>query len=175
MYKRGFFIAGALVVFALAFGGSLAGAQNGSPSTPEQRKRAVEIATVLENDPFNKNAKALSSELVLFLIQAPDIHVHLCSDVLGDYKKIKGEYSPIIVTQLTFSQGRFVIEHPDQADDRYLESMAGVEGVLRTYKNMKRAKPKVRIQGLEELLAKQQAGQLGTFVKTVLPDCTAKQ
>jgi len=150
-------------------------AQNRGPSTSEERKRAVEIATLLENDPFNKDAKTLTSELVFFLVQVPDIHVHLCSDVLGDYKKIKGEYSPIIVSQLTFSQGRFVIEHPEQADDRYLESLAGVEGVLRTYQNIKRAKPKVKIAGLEELLAKQQSGQLGEFVKTALTGCTAKQ
>jgi hypothetical protein len=164
-----------IIVLAMAFSGARSFAQNRGPSTPEERKRAVEIATLLENDPFNKDAKALTSELVFFLIQVPDIHVHLCSDALGDYKRIKGEYSPIVVSQLTFSQGRFVIEHPEQADDRYLESLAGVEGVLRTYQNIKRAKPKVKIAGLEELLAKQQAGQLGEFVKTALTGCTAKQ
>ena len=164
-----------IIVFAMTFSGARSLAQNRGPSTPEERKRAVEIATLLENDPFNKDAKALTTELVFFLIQVPDIHVHLCSDVLGDYKKIKGEYSPIVVSQLTFAQGRFVIEHPEQADDRYLESLAGVEGVLRTYQNIKRAKPKVKIAGLEELLAKQQAGQLGEFVKTALTGCTAKQ
>jgi len=164
----------ALVLITSIVSGSSA-AQERGPSTPEERKRAVEIATLLENDPFNKDAKALSSELVFFLVQAPDIHIHLCSDILGDYKKIKGEYSPIIVSELTFSQGRFVIEHPEQANDTYLESLAGVEGVLRTYQNMKRFKPKVKIAGLEELLAKQQSGQLGGFVKTTLANCTAKQ
>ena len=164
------------VALAVAVGfGSITRAQTRGPSTPEERKRAVEIATSLENDPFNKDAKALSSELVKFLIGVPDIHVHLCSDVLGDYKKIKGEYSPTIVTQLTFSQGKFVIEHPEQADDRYLESLAGVEGVLRTYQSMKRAKPKIKIEGLEALLVKQQAGQLGEFVKTTVAGCTSKQ
>jgi hypothetical protein len=160
------------IVFAVVVSATRGFAQNRGPSTPEERKRAVEITTLLENDPFNKDAKKLSSELVFFLVQAPDIHVHLCSDVLGDYKKIKGEYSPIIVSQLTFSQGRFVIEHPEQADDRYLESMAGVEGVLRIYQNIKNAKSKVKI---EALLSKQQAGQLGEFVKTALTACTAKQ
>jgi hypothetical protein len=173
--RQRFFIAAVAIAFALSYGSSMSRAQSQSPSTPEQRKRAVELATLLENDPFNKDAKALSSELVLFLIQAPDIHVHLCSDVLGDYKKIKGEYSPTIVTQLTFEQGKFVIEHPEQADDRYQESLAGVEGVLRTYQNMKRAKPKIKVEGLEALLAKQQAGQLGEFVKEALSGCTAKQ
>jgi hypothetical protein len=132
--------------------------QDRGPSTAEERKRAVEIATVLENDPFNKNAKALSSELLFFIIQAPDIHVHICTNVLGDYKKIKGDYSPIITSQLTFAQARFVIENPDKADDRYQEYLAGVEGVLRTYQKIKVAKPKVKMEPLEQLLVKQQAG-----------------
>src|SRR6266436_8229149 len=84
-------------------------AQSRGPSTPDERKRAVEIATLLENDPLNKDAKTLSRELLFFLIQVPDIHVHLCTDVLGDYKKIKGDYAPTITTQLTFSQAKFVI------------------------------------------------------------------
>lgn len=150
-------------------------AQDRSPSTAAERKRAVEIATLLENDPFNKDAKALSSELLFFLIQAPDINVHICTNVLGDYKKIKGDYSPIITSQLTFSQARFVIEHPEQADDRYQEYLAGVEGVLRTYQKIKLAKPKARIDPLEELLVKQQAGQLGEFVKTAMAGCSANK
>jgi hypothetical protein len=141
-------------------------AQEGQPSTPEQRKRFVEMATLLENEPFNKNGKALRSELLFFVIQAPDIHVHLCSDVLGDSKKIKGDYESILFGQLTFSQAKFVIEHPDQADDRNQEYLAGVEGVLKTYQSIKLAKPKAKVQLLDELLVKQQAGQLADYVKT---------
>jgi hypothetical protein len=157
----------ALVLITAFVAGTLV-AQERGPSTPEERKRAVEIATLLDNDPFHKDAKKLSSELLFFLVQAPDIHVHICTDVVGDYKKIKGDYSPIITSALTFSQARFVIEHPDQADDRYQEYLAGVEGVLRTYEKIKLAKPKVRIEPLEDLLVKQQAGQLGEFVKAAM-------
>ena len=165
------FIAGVVLAFALAVSVSTSWAQNRGPSTPEERKRAVEIATLLESDPLNKDAKALSQELLFFIIQVPDIQVHLCTNVLGDYKKIKGDYSPTITAQLTFSQARFVIEHPEQAKDEYLESLAGVEGVLRTYQNIKRAKPKVKIEPLEELLVKQQAGQLDEFVKNAMTGC----
>jgi hypothetical protein len=168
---RRFLIVGIVLGFALGFGIRLTRAQNRGPSTPEERKRAVEIATLLENDPLNKDAKSLSQELLVFLIQVPDISVQLCSNVLGDYKKIKGDYAPTITAQLTFSQAKFIIEHPDQANDEYQEYVAGVEGVLRTYQNIKRAKPKVKIDPLEDLLVKQQAGQLGEFVKTAMAGC----
>lgn len=150
-------------------------AQQRGPSTAEERKRAVEIATLLENDPLNKNERALSRELLLWLIEVPDISVKMCTDVLGDYDKLKGDYRATITTQLTFSQAKFVIEHPDQAHDDYQVYLAGVEGVLRTYQNLKKAKPKVKMEPLEQLLVKQQAGQLGEFVKTAMSGCTPAQ
>jgi hypothetical protein len=148
-----------------------ASAQNRGPSTPEERKRAVEIITLLENDPLSKDAKPLSSQLLVWLIEVPDIGVKLCSNVLGDYSKIKGDYAPTITTQMTFSEAKFVIEHPDQANDDYQVYMAGVEGVLRTYQNIKKAKPKVKMEPLEQLLVKQEAGQLAEFVREAMKGC----
>lgn len=53
--------------------------------------------------------------------------------------------------------------------------LAGVEGVLKTYENIKKAKPKVKMEPLEQLLVKQQAGQLGDFVKNAMSGCKASQ
>ncbi len=154
----------ALVI--LGFSAVAAAAQDKrGPSTPEERRRAVEIATLLENEPLHKDARKLSQALLYFLIEVPDISVPICTDVLGDYKNIKGEYSPNITAQLTFSTAKFIIEHPEQAGDKDKANLAGVEGVLRAYQNIKKAKPKVEIKPLEELLAKQQAGQLAAFVR----------
>jgi hypothetical protein len=150
-------------------------AQNRGPSTSEERKRAVEIATLLENDPLNKDQKALSRELLIWLIQVPDIHVKLCTNVFGDYSKIKGDYAPTITTQITFSEAKFIIEHPEQADDDYQVYLAGVEGVLKTYANIKEAKPKVKMEPLDLLLVKQQSGQLADFVKSAMGGCKKSQ
>jgi len=150
-------------------------AQKRGPSTPEERKRAVEIATLLENDPLNKDAKALSRELIIWLIEVPDIHVKICTNVLGDYAKIKGDYSATITAQLTFSEAKFIIENPQQANDDYQVYLAGAEGVLKTYQNIKVAKPKVKIEALEQLLVKQQTGQLPDFVKSASDGCQASK
>ena len=173
MTKRMLLLVGLALI--LGFAAKAAVAQNRGPSTPEERKRAVEIATLLENDPLNKNAKALSSELLFWLIQVPDISVKLCTNVLGDYSKIKGDYSPTIVTQLTFSEAKFIIEHPEQANDDFQVNLAGVEGVLKTYENIKKAKPKVKMEPLEQLLVKQQSGQLADAVMDAMSGCKAKQ
>jgi hypothetical protein len=76
-----------------------------------------------------------------------------------------GDYAPVITAQLTFSTAKFVIEHPEQAGDHQRAFLAGVEGVLRAYQNIRKAKPKAEMKPLEELLAKQQAGGLADFVK----------
>ena len=163
-----------LLTIALIVVGFLASssfAQKRGPSTATERARAVEIATLLENDPLNKNAKALTRELMIWLIEIPDITVTICTGMLGDYSKIKGDYAGTITTQLSFAETRFVIEHPDEAKDEYRVYLAGVESALKTYQNIKKAKPRVRLEPLEELLAKQQAGQLPEFVKNAMPGC----
>lgn len=84
-------IIGCVLVLLIGLADHICKAQNRGPSTPEERKRAVDITNLLENDPFNKDAKTLSRQLLVFLIEVPDIQVHICTNVLGDYKKIKGE------------------------------------------------------------------------------------
>ena len=164
MTRRSPSLIAACLALALCAGLGLA-QEKRTPSTPEQRRKAVETATLLENDPLNKDAKKLREELLKFLIEAPDIQVTLCTDVLGELSKIKGEYAPIVTAQLTFSTAKFVIEHPEEAGDHERAFVAGVEGVLIAYQNIKKAKPKVEIKPLEELLAKQRAGELADSVK----------
>ena len=41
--------------------------------------------------------------------------------------------------------------------------------------NIKKAQPKVKLGPLEELLVKQQAGQLSDFVKNAMGGCKSKQ
>ena len=159
------------LVMVCAFSATTTWGQKRGPSTAEERKRAVEITNRLENDPLNKNAEAWRRELLVWLIQIPDISVTLCTSMLGDYSKIKGDHAGTITTQLSFAETKFVIEHPEQANDEYQVYLAGVEGVLRTYQNLRKAKPKIRFQPLEELLLKQQAGELPEFVKSAMVGC----
>ena len=160
-----------VLIIACGFSASNSFGQKRGPSTAEERRHAVEIATLLENDPLNKNAEKLSRELLTWLIEIPDITVTICTGMLGDYSKIKGDYAGTITTQLSFAETRFVIEHPELAKDEYQVYLAGVESVLKTYQNIKKAKPKVRLAPLEELLLKQQAGELPEFVKNAMGGC----
>ena len=56
--------------------------------------------------------------------------------------------------QTAYSQAKFIIEHPDKAQDEAAVQLAGVEGVLRTWQAIKTLKPKAKFPLLDELLAK---------------------
>ncbi|HEY9500521.1 MAG TPA: hypothetical protein VIR01_02685, partial [Pyrinomonadaceae bacterium] len=153
------------VLVALLCCTSSAYAQKRGPSTPEERKKAVEMATFLETNPLAKEAKEIRRALLFFLAEVPDITVSLCFNVLAESKKFKGDYETELFGQSMFSQAKFIIEHPDKAADELAVQLAGVEGVLRTWQAIKAAKPKAKFPVLDELLAKQQAGTLADHVQ----------
>src|SRR5262249_36310206 len=84
---------------------------------------------------------------------------------LGDFMKKKYKYSPEITIQLTFSSGAFIIEHPDQAKDASAQCLAGVEGALRAYQSILKAKPDAHSKALDEVLEKQRNGKLADHVR----------
>lgn len=162
------------VLLAFLCCASSAYAQKRGPSTPEERKKAVEMATFLETNPLAKEAKEIRRGLLFFLTDVPDITVTLCFDVLAESKKFKGDYETELFGQTMFSQAKFIIEHPDKAEDEVAVQLAGVEGVLRTWQAIKAAKPKAKFPVLDELLAKQQAGTLADHVQEGLKKCNKK-
>jgi hypothetical protein len=158
-------------VFLCCTGSTYAQNQRG-PSTPEERKRAVEMATFLETNPLAKEAKDYRAKLLFFLAEVPDITITLCSNVLGNSKQMKGDYESELFTQLGYSQAKFIIENPDKAKDDAAVYTGAVEGVLRTWQAIKTAKPKAKFPLMDELLAKQQAGTLPEHVQAGMKGCT---
>jgi hypothetical protein len=162
-----------LIFIVVVFLGSvqLTGAQQ-RPSTPEQRKQTVEMVTFLETSPLAKEAKDYRMKLFAFLVADPDITVKLCTNVLGESKQLKGDYSADLVSfQLMFSQAKFLIENPDKAQDDAAVYLAAVEGVLRTWEAIKIAKPKAKFPRLDELIQKREAGTLAEHVKAAMTSC----
>jgi hypothetical protein len=151
--------------------GRLLVANKRGPSTAQEQSRAVEIITSLEDNPFSHEVKQYRKDLMIWLHDVPDIRVKFCTEVLGDYEKLEAEYRDQLVWQLPFSGAKFIIQNPDKARDDYRVYLAQVEGVLRTYISMKRAKPKLQIELLEELLRKEKNGALESHVKANMAGC----
>lgn len=141
------------------------------PTSSDAKARMIQRIGHLESDPYAKDGKEARREVLLWLVDAPDVSVSICTDVLGDIKKLTGDDGATLTTQLAFSEAKYILEHPEKAADRHAVNVAGVEGVLRTYEAMKQAKPKVRFDTMDQLLEMRAAGGLDAFVDAGLAHC----
>ena len=155
-----------LTAVALAIANTSAQDSRG-PSTVEERKQAVQIARLLESDPFHEKAKDARRWFTIWLIQVPDISVSLCSDYLSPLYKSDKNYSSEITNQMMFSSVAFMIEHPDQDKDLVAINLAGLEGSLKTYEAILKAKPKAKSAFLDDLILKRDKGELIEYVRQI--------
>jgi len=137
------------------------------PSTPEERDTAVKAARLLEVDPFHKDSKKMRKWFTLWLIEVPDIHIELCSDYLGPVAGSNKNYATEIVGQTMFASAAFIIEHPEQANDRVAVNLAGVEGALKVYEAILKTKPKAKWEFLDALLAKRENSEVRSYLQEV--------
>jgi hypothetical protein len=143
----------------------------GEPTSPETRARMIKLIGQLESDPYVDNGKEIRREVMVWLIDAPDISVSPCPHVIGDIKKMRDDDGALLVTQLVFSEAKFILEHPDKASDKLAVSLGGVEGVLRTYSAMKKARPSLTVGEMEHLVEAQSQGRLDAVVGEGLSQC----
>ena len=138
------------------------------PSTPEERATAIKVARLLESDPFHKDAKKAREWFLLWLIEVPDISVEICTDYLsGLYGSKNKNNESELVTQMTYSEAAFMIEHPEQAKDKVAVSLAGLEGTLKMYEAILKSKPKAKIDFLDQLITKRDKGELKAYVEDI--------
>jgi hypothetical protein len=69
---------------------------------------------------------------------------------------------------MMFSSAAFIIEHPDQANDRKAVSQAGLEGSLKTYESILKTRPNAKWPFLDGLIQKREKGELGAYVSDIL-------
>jgi carboxypeptidase Q len=148
--------------------------QKRGPSTPEERAKAVRTARALESDPLQPGNKDMRTWFTLWLIEVPDITVQVCGDELGpvfhESNRDKNFVSEIF-GQSMFSSASFIIEHQDQAKDAVAVYTAGVEGSLKAYQSILKTHPEAKWPFLDDLIVKQQSGELAKYVEKATAKC----
>ena len=157
-------ISAALVGCALLAAPVAATAADRGPSTPEERKQALEYIQDFEANPLGPHAVEEREWVLRWIIEVPDIHVSVCTILDKLPKGDKKDASTVFIAE-TFSQTAFLIQNPDKQDDRLAEYQAGVEGALRVYEVLLKANPKDRQPFLDDLIERREAGTLAQFVK----------
>lgn len=143
------------------------------PSTPAERKRAVETTRRLEKEPFAANAMAGRKWLMNWIEQIPDITVRTCSGPLDALAADKGNerFGRVLFAQAPFGITSWLIEHPDGKDDWVAQQTAGIESVLRAYGQVLRRESQARWEELDLLLEARRQGKLQQVVEETMEAC----
>jgi hypothetical protein len=148
--------------------------QKRGPSTPDERAKAVQVARALESDPLQPGNKEMRTWFTLWLIEVPDITVQVCGEALGPVfheSNRHKNFASEIFGQSMFSAASFVIEHPDQAQNKVAVYTAGTEGSLRAYQSILKTHAEATWPFLDDLILKQQQGDLPKYVEKATAKC----
>ncbi len=145
---------------------ALAAAPRG-PSTPEERKRAVETTRKLEREPLARSSMEARRWLFQWIVDIPDINVTSCSGPLDVLAKEEdgGPYGQILYAQSVFGMAAFLIENPKKAGDWVAVQTAGVESVLRAYQSILKADSEAKWKALDRLVRAEKDGKLKEVVE----------
>jgi hypothetical protein len=158
------FLASAVVGCALLAAPLAATAADRGPSTPEERKQALEYIHHFEADPLNPALKPEIQWVVSFVDKAPDLHIGVCPALIAFPKGDKKD-GLTLFTAMLFVETSFVLQNPDKQDDYHAQFQAGVEGVLRIYEVLLKTNPKDRQPFLDDLIKRRDSGTLVPWVK----------
>jgi hypothetical protein len=153
---------------------ALAGAQSAperGPSTPEERKRALEVTRRLERDPLGQGAVEDREWLLQWIVEIPDIQVTSCSGPLDPLLKSGGErHGRELYMQSIFGMTAFLIQNPKKKEDVVAVQTAGIESVLAAYRSMLAKDTTTRWKELDALWDAKKKGKLAGVVKDEV-DC----
>ncbi len=141
------------------------------PSTPEERKRAVQTTRRLEREPLSRSSMEARRWLFQWIVDIPDIQVTSCKGPLDPLQEDEEGYGQILYVQSVFGMAAFLIEHPAKKDDWVAVQTAGIESVLRAYESIRKADSEARSKELDRLVSAQKAGKLGALVKKEMAVC----
>ena len=142
------------------------------PTSPEKKAEVIRMVNALESRPYGDDADISRKAVMEWLTDAPDVTVNVCGALLGDPEKLEGEKDdPGLLLQLMFSEARFILQHPELAQDEKAVHTAGVQGALAFYESMKKERPNVKIATLEKIAKANADGKLADYVKAAVAKC----
>ncbi len=141
------------------------------PSTPEERKRALQTTRKLEKEPLSRTSMDARRWLFQWIVEIPDIQVTSCKGPLDSLQQDEEGYGQILYVQSVFGMAAYLIEHPAKKNDWVSVQTAGIESVLRAYEAIRKADSDARWKALDRLAAAQKAGKLRAIVKDEMAEC----
>jgi hypothetical protein len=142
------------------------------PSTPADRKKAVDITRRLERAPLAATANDDRIWLFKWIDAVPDITVRSCAGLLdGLPGDDQNKFGRKLYAQSMFGMAAFMIENPGKKNDWVAVQTAGIESTLKAYEVLVKAKPSMRWEELDRLILARDQGRLPDVVESQLEGC----
>ena len=146
-------------------------AQEATVSSPEDKAQALALVQQLEEDPLASGADGSRQWLTNFIVNAPDLFISTCPELLAPLSGQGKNGAPEIVGQLYFGNAAFAIRNPDKAADRDAVFTGGLESAIRVYESLLKQKPRWKWPLLEDLRSRGRNGTLADYVKQNSAKC----
>jgi hypothetical protein len=145
-------------------------AQERGPSTAEERAKVIDLTHKLESDPLNGQADEWRVWLAKWIDEVPDVVVPVCPGLLPQLLRSKRNYSHELAMQVVYSSAAFIVEHPEQQVDQQAVFQAGVDGALKAYQAILKARPRARWYFLDSLIQMRDKGELKEYLRKQIDD-----
>ncbi len=155
----------ALVVAAPCF------AQEATTSSAEDKAQALSLVKQLEEDPLASGAENARQWLTNFIVNAPDLFISTCPELLGPLNGQGKNGAPEIIGQLYFGNAAWAIQNPGKATDREAVFVGGLESTIRLYDSLVKQKSRWRWPLLDDLRSRGKKGTLGEYVHENIDKC----
>ncbi len=157
-----------LRIFAIVL--TLAAMSFAQANTPE-KQQLVDTVAKLEAAPLDPSLVPARDKAFRWLLETKDVTVGLCEDVFKGYEgENKKEVAGLKMLH-TLAMGRFIILHPDQADDQIATNEAGIDTVLNAYRAILQKHPQDHVKQFDQWLKLQKEGKLLPEIQRMLTNC----
>jgi hypothetical protein len=146
-------------------------AQDAAVSSPEDKAQALAFVKQLEEDPLASGAENARQWLTSFIVNAPDLFISTCPELLGPINGQGKNAAPELVGQLYFGNAAWAIQNPDKALDREAVFVGGLESTIRLYESLLKQKSRWKWPILEDLRSRQKKGTLADYVRDNIGKC----
>ena len=168
--RRTSFVLYALILLCPLLAPSLLPADERAPSTAEERAKVIDLTHKLETDPLNPQADEWRVWLAQWIDEVPDVVVPICPPLLPQLLRNNRNYAHELAMQVVFSSAVFIVEHPEQQVDQQAVFQAGVDGMLKSYQAILKAKPRARWYFLDSLIQMRDKGELKEYLRKQIDD-----
>ena len=135
-----------------------------SQQKASDKENLIKVARLLEEKPFDENAKKYREWALLYLIETKDVSVNVCTDGIKAITDKKNKSGGELLVHYSIATAAFKLENPSKANDENAAQLAGVESMLKSYEVMVKEKPKVQFAGIDEVIEKRNKGELAAFL-----------